>query len=143
MQRAGSSRSGFQAFRAIGFLQAQDAQTTTETLFRMRSGFKDRIDQRGREGANRRCPTHQTLGCPFQVALMRFGPMRIDGGVAASFVTAGVTGDALPAMKDLDGHRRVARVEFTVKQRMRNAVVMALDFDVAIWTRTFFHCANE
>src|SRR5215471_11396772 len=132
MEGAGSSRRSFQAFPAVGFPQAQDAQTTTETLFRMQAGLKDGINQRGREGANRRRPTHQTLGCPFQVALMRFGPMRSDSRVAASLVTAVVTGDALAAMKDLDGHRRVARVEFTVQQRMRNAVVMALNFDVVI-----------
>ncbi|PYR98479.1 MAG: hypothetical protein DMG12_22795 [Acidobacteria bacterium] len=63
---------------------------------------------------------------------MGLGPMRIDSRMAADLGAAGMTGDALAAVEDLDGHRRAARVELAVKESIRNAVVMPFDFDVIV-----------
>ena len=63
--------------------------------------MKDVIDECSSERADRRCPAYQPFRCPFQVTLVRFGPVRVDSGVAAGLITARVTGDALAAMEDL------------------------------------------
>jgi hypothetical protein len=63
---------------------------------------------------------------------MRFGPVGIDGGVFPAFVTAGVTGDTVTAMEDLDGHRGVPHIDFAMKQRVGNAVVVVFDLHVII-----------
>ena len=132
LELAGSSGCGFQTFGAVGFSQTQDAQATAETLFRVRAGLKNLIDQRGGERTHRGRPTDQTLGRPFQVTLMRFGPVGVDGRMFAALVTAGVTGHTLAAMEDLDGHRGVPHIDFAMKQRIWNAVVVVVDFDVVV-----------
>ena len=132
IQIAGPRGSGFQTIRAVGFPQTQNAQTTAEALFGMRTGLKDLIDQSGGGWADGGCPSNQTFGRPFQVALMGLGSMRIDGRMAADLGAAGMTGDALAAVEDLDGHGGVAHVELAVEQSIRNAVVVPFDFDVIV-----------
>jgi hypothetical protein len=98
----------------------------------MRAGLKNLIDERCGEGTDGGCPTDQALGRPFEIALMGLGPVGIDGGVFAALVTAGVTGDTVAAMKDLDGQRGVAHIDFAMKQHVRDAVVVVLDLDVVV-----------
>src|SRR2546428_5603149 len=133
---AGPRGCGFQTIRAVGFPQTQNAQTAAKALFGMGTGLKDFIDQCGGEQSDGGCSSNETFGCPFPVALMGLGSMRIDSRMAADPRAAGMTGDAMAAVEDLDGHRRVARVELAVEQGIRNAVIMPFDFDVIVDVHT-------
>ena len=57
LERAGTSGGGLQTLGAVGFSQTQDTQATAETLFRVRAGLKNLIDQRAGEGTGRGRPT--------------------------------------------------------------------------------------
>lgn len=72
----------------------------------------------------------QTFRRPFQIALMRFGPVGLDGGKRAGLVAAGMAGHAFAAMKDFDGHGRIADIEFAMDQSVGDTVVVTIDFDV-------------
>src|SRR5215472_19196346 len=63
---------------------------------------------------------------------MGLGPMRMDRGIAASFIPACVTGDTPAAMEDLDGHRGVPAIHFAMNKSVRNAVEVAFDLHVVI-----------
>jgi hypothetical protein len=58
--------------------------------------------------------------------------MRLNGGVVAGFVTAGMAGHAPAAMEDRDGHGGVACIAFTVDERVGHAVEVTRDFNVVI-----------
>ena len=94
--------------------------------------MKDLIDESSGKRTDCRCPSHETFGCPFQITLMRLGPMRIVGGMATDLRAARMTGNTLTAVKDLDGHRRITHIELAMEQSVRNAVVVLFDFNVVI-----------
>jgi hypothetical protein len=58
--------------------------------------------------------------------------MGVNGGKAAGFVAADVTGDALSAVKDLDGQGGVTSLDLPVNQGIGRAVVMTIDLDVIV-----------
>ena len=55
-----------------------------------------------------------------------------DGAVAAALRRAQVRGHALAAAEDLDGVRRDAQLHRGVHERVRHAVVMAVEHDVVV-----------
>ena len=89
IESAGAGRGGFQPIRPIALTQTKDAQTAAEALFGMAARLKHARHQLGGERTGARCPADEPFRCPFQVALMRGGPMRIDGGVRPAFELRG------------------------------------------------------
>ena len=69
--------------------------------------FKHALHQLRCERAGARCAADEPFRRPFQAALMRGGPTRIDGGVCAHLRAARVTGHTLVPMKALHGQGRV------------------------------------
>ena len=74
----------------------------------------------------------ESLWRPFQVALMRLWPMRIQRRVGACFVAARMRGHTLALMEDLDSHRGKACVELTMQQSIGNTVIVPVDLDVIV-----------
>jgi len=81
----------------------------------MRTGLKNLTDQSGGKAADRAHPADETFRRPPQVTLMRLRSMRIDSRVAADLINcAGMTGDTLAAVEDLDSHHGIAHVELSI-----------------------------
>src|SRR3974390_149330 len=129
---AGPKGCGLQSIRTIGFSQTQDSQTRAEALFGMRAGLKNLFHQTCGGWPDTRRPMDESFWRPFQVALMRLGPMGIQRRVGSCFVAARMRGHTLALVEDLDSHHGKAYVELTMQQSIGNAVIMPVDLDVIV-----------
>ena len=121
-----------QALRTVTFGQREQAEARAIRELRMLS----RLDQEAYEIASMRtnldCPIEETSGTPFAVRTMMRGHMFRDRRMAAEPVGTRVRSDALIVMKKLDGRGSDADIELKPSERVRNAVVVAIDFDVIV-----------
>src|SRR5262249_40918190 len=95
-----------------------------------------RLDQEAYEIAGMRTdldrPIEETSGAPFTVRAMMRGHMFRDRRMAAEAIGTNVRGDALVVVKKLDSRGSDADIELKTSERVRNAVVVAIDFDVIV-----------
>lgn len=94
--------------------------------------LEDPLHQRAGRAADPLAPPDEPIRTPLDVLLVGFRAVAGIGGEAADAVTAGVHGDALPAIQDLDGPGGETNVDLLTDERVRNAVIVALDLDVVI-----------
>jgi hypothetical protein len=131
-ERQSALASGFQTLRAVTFGQREQAEARAIRELRMLS----RLDQEAYEiagmGTNLDRPVEETSGTPFAVRAMMRGHMFRDRRMAAESIGTSVRGDTLVVMKKLDSRGSDADVELKTSERMRNAVVVAMDFDVIV-----------
>jgi hypothetical protein len=130
--RAGAGARRFQPGGAVAFGQAQDAETGAIALLGMGPLGENRFDERGRLRADRLRPADDPGRRPFQMALVRLGHVGGVRGVPAADIGAAMRGDSLAAVKDLDGAHACAHVDGLVHERVRDGVVMAVQFDVIV-----------
>jgi len=95
-----------------------------------------RLDQEAYEiasiGTDLDRPIEETSGTPFAVRAMMRGHMFRNRRMAAKPVGTSVRGDALIVMKKLDSRGSDADIELKTSERVRDAVVVAIDFDVIV-----------
>jgi hypothetical protein len=124
--------SGFQTLRVVTFGQREQAKARAIRELRMLS----RLDQEAYEiasmGTDLDCPIEETSRTPFAVRTMMRGHMFRDRRMAAEPVGTSVRSDALIVMKKLDGRGSDADIELKTSERVRNAVVVAIDFDMIV-----------
>jgi hypothetical protein len=128
--RPGARR--FKPRGAVALGQAQDAEAGAIVLLGMRPVGEDRLDQRGRLGADGARPVDEARRRPLEMALVGLGHVGGVRGVLAADDTPPMGGDALTTVEDLDGGRGLARVEVFVDERVGDRVVMAVELDVVV-----------
>src|SRR5580765_3549753 len=84
----GAPAGGFQTHGPLGFAQTNDAQAGTKTLFRMRTAGHDVFYHPRAVWPDLPSPLHDPAGRPFQVFLMRLGPVFLQGAKASALRTA-------------------------------------------------------
>jgi hypothetical protein len=136
VQQQGALAGRLQAYRGVSLGQAHDAQASAVTHLRMRLAFEDDPHQLRSRWAYIRGPVDQPRRRPLQVGLMAFGTVVVQRGRRMCHQPAAMGGDAHAMIEDLDGGRRVARLQFLAHQLIRNAVIMSLDLDVIVDVRT-------
>src|SRR5215813_14265387 len=99
----------------------------------MLTRFEQAADEVARVRADLDRPIEKASGAPFAVGAMMRGHVIGQGGMAATAVGgAGVRGDAPVLVEDLDGRGGETGLHLARDERVRDAVVMAIDLDVII-----------
>ena len=98
----------------------------------MRTRVKDIFNQALGVRTNFCRQAHKALRCPFGPFLMGFGHVFFDRAVTPLVVTADVTGHPFAFVEAFDGVVCDAHIDFLFNQRVGNAVIMAVDFDVIV-----------
>ena len=124
--------SGFQTLRGVAFGQREQSEARAIRKLRMLS----RLDQEAHEiasmGTDLDRPIEETPGTPCAVRTMMRGHMFRDRRMAAEPIGTSVRSDALIVMEKLDGRGGDADIELKTSERVRDAVVVAIDFDVIV-----------
>jgi len=129
LDSAGAGTSSLQPVRAVALSQPQDAEARAIALLGMGPIRENRLHQRGGLRADGAAPVDEARGGPLEVALMRLRHVGGIGRVVASDEAPPMGGEALAAVKDLDGGRAQAGVDMLVDERVGDGVVVAVEFD--------------
>ncbi len=127
-QRAGCLQSPL----AIAHGQRQQAQAGAVAMLGMPVLGHEPRHHLGSGRADALAPVNQPLRRPFHVGTVRRRHVRGDGGEAADPAVAGMAGDALAAMEQLDHRRGDARLQHLANQGLRHTVAVALELDVVV-----------
>jgi hypothetical protein len=130
MQRTAAGR--FQTGFSHAFAQPHDAEHRAKTHFWMGTIVQDLLDQFATGRADFFRPVNQAGGRPLQIALVRLGPVFLDGRKLPGLKTPRVRGHAFALMKNFDRGLRQAHIQFGMDQCMRRAVIMFVDHHVII-----------
>ena len=127
-----SGTGGLQALGGVEFAQADDAQAGAEPLFRMGSMFEDGGDEFFGLGSCLSGPVDDAGRGPLEVFLMRFGHVLWQGGKSSWAMTSGMAGHPVVFAEDFDGGGSESEVDLFFDQRIRDAVVMAVDLHMIV-----------
>ena len=114
----GTLGGGFEAGVGVGLGQAQDAEAGAVALLGMTSGVEDLGDECGGGGSDFLGPSRESFGRPLlgePAVLLRH--VLGHGGMSPAKMGVHMTGDALPAVEELDGVGGDLR--FVVSPRLR------------------------
>ena len=86
----------------MGFVQPDDAQAGTITLFGMRFVIDDMLDEPGTVGTNGAGPLDDAAGSPLKILSMRFGTVFLQGGKLARLIIALMSSHPFALTKEFD-----------------------------------------
>ena len=95
--------SGFQTSLSMCLALTDNTHAGSKSVFRMRSGRQHHLQHSSAIGANLFAPIRDPSRSPFEIALMRFGPVFIQGGKLSPLKTPHVSGDAFGLMEQFHG----------------------------------------
>src|SRR5512145_3268603 len=98
----------------------------------MRSVVEQVPDEIARRGTDGDRPVEKTAWRPFEMSAVRFGHVLGDGRMSADGHRVSVEGDALVIEKAFDCGCCDTDIEMAFDQRVRDAVVVAVNLDVIV-----------
>ncbi|MCS0463007.1 hypothetical protein K8R51_32100 [Rhizobium favelukesii] len=112
--------------------QAQDTQACSKALFGVRAAGKDCADQTFCLGTDGCGPAPKAIWCPLSVSPVGTGHVIWVGSMTRAAIAALMGGDALAAVKDLDGARRCPQIDLLANEGMGDGIKEAFELDVII-----------